>query len=483
MKERESNVWLMTDGLVPRRVTGAVIALLCLAGCARASTQQDLDAWSQVDPARFSGGHTAAPPALEYAPGEPRPLPDDATLDDYIRYAMRHSPALAAAYFRWRAAVERVPQARALPDPELGFGIVLDQVDRDSERMGERYSISQMFPWFGKLDLRGDIALTNARAEAQRFEAVRLELADRVTRAWFEYAWLHQAAATARDNRDLLGRLESVARSRFRVGAVGQADVNRAQVELGRLDDQARSLEDMLGPAAAELNAVLGRPAHAPLPGAPVAPSKQSIEALPERADEEWLTLARQRNPELAASRHEVTRERQSMALARKDYYPDIMLGLEYARDGSARMAMMDGGGSDMVVGMISVTVPIRRGRYDAGVREARARLDAAARAVEDREVSLEAALKGALFTYRDSARRLRLYGGTLVPTARQSMATTEVAYRTGTAGFSDLVDAQRVLLEFELAHERAAADRAGALARVRALVGDAIHRDPGPES
>jgi outer membrane protein TolC len=345
-------------------------------------------------------------------------------------------------------------------------------VDRDSERMGERYSISQMFPWFGKLDLRGNIAFANAQAEAQRFEAAGLDLADRVTRAWFEYAWLHQAAATARENRDLLMRLESVARSRLRVGAVSQADVNRAQVELGRLDDQARSLEDMLGPAAAQLNAVLGRPAQARLAGAPIAPSRQVVQPLPERSEEEWLQLARRGNPELAASRHEVTREQQSIELARKDYYPDIMLGVEYARDGGARMAMRDGGGADMVVGMISVTVPIRRGRYDAGVREARARADAAARAVEAREYGLDAELKSALFTYRDTARRLSLYGGTLVPTARQSMATTEAAYRTGDVGFSDLVDAQRVLLEFELAHERAAADRAGALARIRALVG-----------
>jgi outer membrane protein, heavy metal efflux system len=55
---------------------------------------------------------------------------------------------------------------------------------------------------------------------------------------------------------------------------VSQADVNRAQVELGRLDEQLRSLLDMLGPAAAELNAVLGRPAHARLPAAPAAPSR-----------------------------------------------------------------------------------------------------------------------------------------------------------------------------------------------------------------
>jgi outer membrane protein TolC len=62
---------------------------------------------------------------------------------------------------------------------------------------------------------------------------------------------------------------------------------------------------------------------------------------------------------------------------------------------------------------------------------------------------------------------------------ARQTLATTETAFRAGSAGFSDLIDAQRVLLEFALAHERAAADRAQAVTRIRALTGGPPAGDP----
>jgi hypothetical protein len=264
-------------------------------------------AWSDIPELRPRAGRVAEP-----SPGATSGLPEDSTLDDYIAYAMRHSPELDAAWQRWRAAAERVPQAQSLPDPRLGFGIVLDQVDADAEYMGERYSISQMFPWFGKLALRGDVALEDAQVEARRFEAARLALVERVTEAWFELAWLHQAVATARENRELMIHLESVARARYRVGAVSQADVNRAQVELGRLDDQLRSLEDMRGPAAATLNAVLGRPAHARLPGQFDAPSRQPPAPLPELDDAQWLALARTRNPELAAAQHRVAREQRA---------------------------------------------------------------------------------------------------------------------------------------------------------------------------
>jgi outer membrane protein TolC len=139
------------------RLTGAAAILLAVSLLASAAAQAQPQA---SDSGAHVGGHSErmAGPRLD-ALAE---LPADAGLDDLIRYAMQHSPELAVAYHRWRAAAERAPQARSLPDPELGLGVVLDQVDRDSEYMGERYSISQMFPWFGKLGLKGDIAIEEA---------------------------------------------------------------------------------------------------------------------------------------------------------------------------------------------------------------------------------------------------------------------------------------------------------------------------------
>jgi outer membrane protein, heavy metal efflux system len=401
-------------------------------------------------------------------------LQEGAGLDELIRRALEHNPEVGVAYHRWRASIARVPQARSLPDPQLGLGFIFDEVDRNTEYMGERYSISQMFPWFGKLGLQGDIAMQEAEAEARRYEAARLAVVAEVTAAWFEYAWLREAAATARQNLDLMMRLESVARAMYRAGEASLSDVSRAQVELGRLDDQLSSFTDMLGPAAAALNAALGRPAHAPLP-VPAAPSQEGVPPLPAGDDEAWLASARERNPGLAATRHAIEREQQEVALARREYFPDVMLGLEYERATGGRIAMMDGGGRDMLVGMISVNVPIRRGRRDAMVNEARARLAATGREAHAQEAALETELKTALFSWRDGVRRLQLYGSTLLPQARQSLATTETAYRAGDAGFSDLIDAQRVLLEFQLAHERAAADRAIARARILALAGEPI--------
>jgi len=64
------------------------------------------------------------------------------------------------------------------------------------------------------------------------------------------------------------------------------------------------------------------------------------------------------------------------------------------------------------------------------------------------------------------------LFRDTLVPKARQSLKATEAAFRAGNANFVDLVDAERVLLEFQLSQERALADQAQHVARLEMLVG-----------
>lgn len=452
----------------------AVFFVLVLAGCAGSIPRSvEMSSYAQAPPAfqhGFPGHNAELPEAMESGPDAP--LPEEAKLEDFVRYALGHHPDLDAAFQRWRAAVERIPQARTLPDPRVSLAVVLDQVDSSAEYMGEQYTIEQMFPWFGTLALGGDMALARAHAEAQRYEATRLQVVDQVSRAYFEYAFQCHAVLIAGENLDLLVDLEAVTRTMFRTGAATLADVNRAQIEIGRLDDQVRSLEDLVGVAAAELNVALGRSVHARLPATPMRPTLHVMAALPAYTDAQWLVLARQNNPELVAARHDAEQQHLAIALARKSYYPDVAVGVEYARDGSARLAMIDQGGADMIAGMISVSVPIWRGKYEAGVREAQALASEAHRRIESREIRLEADLKRELVNHRDSLRKLELYGDTLLPMARQTLTTTEMAYRAGTASFSELIDTQRVLLEFALAHERAAAVQAQAHTSIQALVG-----------
>jgi outer membrane protein TolC len=396
-------------------------------------------------------------PALDEASG----------LGDYLAYAALNNPGLEAAFNRWKAAVERVPQAEALPDPQLTYAYYIREVETRVGPQQQRIGLKQMFPWFGVRHLRGDAAMQTARAAEQRYRAAKLKLFRRVRDAYYEYNYLGRAIGIVREQRDLLRYMERVLRERYRVGDAQHADLVRAQVELGKLEDRLRALEDLRGPAAARLNAALNRPVAAPVPW-PAGVPHRMLNA----GDEEVLAWMEEGNPELEALRHEVMREDAGILLARKEYYPDVTLGLDYIDTDDALMPGTSDSSKDPVIAMLSLNLPIWRGKLDAGVREARARRRAAVAARSEQVNGLRAEVKMVLYKVRDAERRMLLYRNTLVPKARQSLKASQTAFQAGTATFLEVLDAVRALLEFELSYERALADHVQRLAELEMLVG-----------
>ncbi|GAH83671.1 unnamed protein product, partial [marine sediment metagenome] len=118
-----------------------------------------------------------------------------------------------------------------------------------------------------------------------------------------------------------------------------------------------------------------------------------------------------------------------------------------------------------------------------AGVREARHTRQQAVAGRADRLNTLNAELALAVFRFRDAERKIDLYRDTLLPKARQSVKATEASFRAGGGTFLDLIDTQRILLEFELAYERALASRMQRLAELEKLVGKEIPTSVDPQA
>jgi outer membrane protein TolC len=399
-------------------------------------------------------------------------LTGDSALSDYLAYAALNNPGLEAAFNRWKAALERVPQVRSLPDPRFNYAYFIQEVETRVGPQEHKVGLAQMFPWFGKLELRGDVALEAANAERQRYEAAKLELFYRVKKAYFEYYHVGRAIAITDENVQLLAYLEGVARAKYKAGAPTHAAVIKAQVELGKLEERARALRDLAGPVAAQLNAALNRRSDAALP-LPAAIPEEEVEF----TDQQLYSRLKEGNPELKTIDSVAARDRAAVDLAQKGYFPDITVGLDYVDTDSALMPGTEDSGKDPVVGMISVNLPIWRDKYRAAEREARARYDASLKERSNRENSLMASLEMALYGFRDAERKIDLYRDTLIPKANQSLKVTQQAYEAGSADFLDLIDAQRVLLEFELSYERALTNRAQRLAEIEMLVGADVPR------
>jgi len=438
-------------------------------------------------------------------------LGDRSTLPDYLAYAALNNGGLEAAFNEWKAAIERIPQMRALPDPQFTYRYFISEIESQDPQV-QGLNLAQAFPWFGKLELQGDIAAEQARAARARYEAAKLKLFYQVKSAYAEYYYLGRAIDVVAKTRGLIVYLEQVAQTRYAAGSAAHADVIRAQVELATLDDRLTALRTLRPAVMARLNAAMNRPVEAILPW----PAELPQDPL-EESDEAVLSQARRRNPDLAALDHDIARWRHAVALARLAYYPDVTLGFDYTDVRAARRAPGQGlnsteaqrsliqlsqgrgdlldvfniprsfapdprppdSGRDVWMVYMSINVPVWYDKYRAGEREAENLYYAAIARKRDRESELDAEIRWVLYHVRDAERRISLYRDTLLPKAEESLSATQTAYQGAKAAFSDLLDAERVLLEFELARYRASADRAQRRAELDMLAGSAVWPEP----
>lgn len=421
-----------------------------------------------------------AAPAIQAEGGPVSPsaggmnLGEESTLDDYLAYAALHNPGLQAAFERWKAALARVGQAGALPDPRFTFSYSIEEVETRVGPQRRSVALTQTFPWLGKLKARRDAAARATDAAEQEYEAVRLDLFSRVKQAYYEYYYLARAVESATENVQLLTYLEEVALTAYASGAGAHGDAIKAQIELGKTEDLLYSLQDRRGPILARLNAELNRPPDADLPW------PQTIDRPePLFTDEQvyaWLV----ESPRLKAAGFAAESGKAQWSLSRKQWIPDLTLGLKVIDTDPARMPGVEDSGKDPVVATFSVNLPLWWGKHRAAAKEKEAQYQAALHQRTDLANTLATQVSSALYGYRDAQRKIDLYGHSLLPKAEQHFEVTQQAFASGMASFLDLIDAQRTLLEFQLALERARADRWQKLAELEKLVGRELS---GPSS
>ncbi len=403
--------------------------------------------------------------------GPSQPTLDDASSpDDYVRYALFHSPEVESAYQTWRAASERLPQVSALPDPRLSVGFFLDEVETRTGAQQARLGMQQTFPWPGKLSDREDAAGRAAMASWRRFEGVRLALSERVVAALHELAYLDASTRITQENLDLLRSFEQVVRARYRVGVGSHPELVRAQVELGQLEDRLLQLRALRPPLVGELNALLNRDATASVPVLDRLPARVAIgDAAP------LAEIARRTNPGLLALDEQIAEQRLLTEVARADGLPDLTIGLDYLVTDEASNSAIAESGDDPIMLTLGVNVPLWRDKYNAGVRETIARRLAVSSRRADEANRIASALHRAWFEHTDADRRVRLYDKTLIPKATESLRASLAGFRAGETSLLDLLDTERTLLEFAIASERARSERGKALARLHTLVGEQV--------
>ncbi len=391
-------------------------------------------------------------------------------LPDYLSHAALNNAELKSKFEGWRAALEQIPQAKALDDPKFTYSYFIESVETRVGPQENKFSLIQMFPWFGEIEARTDAASAKAKAAQRRYESAKLQLFQQVKDAYYEFSYLATAIGIAKENLALLKHFEEVARAKYRTSEATHPDVIRAQIELARLEDVLNSLQKLKEPTVARLNSFLNRQAGEDLDW-PQKPVPVKVELV----REEIITKIIRKNPELSELDWQTASARAEVELAKKKFYPDIGVGVDWIQTGDARTPGVRDSGKDAVALMFSINIPLWQDSYQAAERQARAKV----RSYHHKKIDLQnqkifQALQ-VVYNIEDSKRKMVLYGNTLVAKAQELVQSSEAAYRAGTIDFLSLIDAQRMLLNYQLNHERAIIDNQQSIAELESLTGEQL--------
>jgi outer membrane protein TolC len=152
--------------------------------------------------------------------------------------------------------------------------------------------------------------------------------------------------------------------------------------------------------------------------------------------------------------------------------YPMVGLGLNYSliRKSATAMGAPDMNGKDMVMPMVTVTLPIYRKKYNAMIREADFMEKATSENYQAAANSLQAEYYQAVQLYQDAQRRIKLYDNQY-QLASKSLDLMLKSFSVSSSALTDVLRIRQQTLDYEVKQVEAVADFNTAIAWLKRLM------------
>lgn len=313
------------------------------------------------------------------------------TLNEYLIIAGENNLGLKASYAAFEGALERIPQAKALPDPSLSFGYFISPVETRVGPQIARISLSQMFPWFGTSAAREDAASYAAKVKFKEFLDSKNLLFREVKQTWYSLYEVDRLLILEKKNKELLLTLKAIALKKFENGSGSLSDVVRVELIIENSETDIQILKEEKRPIEVKFNLLLNREDALNI-------------SIPDSLEIEKLEMAFQKdsllsnNPLVQAQTLSIKSKEASKIAVRKMLWPKFGLGLDYAIVGERRDIVLEDNGKDILMPMVTVSLPIFRKKYKSAISEVDLQIESLAFSKADLENRLLTNYERALF-------------------------------------------------------------------------------------
>ena len=409
------------------------------------------------------------------------------SLSYYLELAAKNNPGVKAKYMEYSAALEKVPQASSLPDPEIQFGYFIKPMQLMAGNEVADIRMMQMFPWFGVLKSAKDEASKMSVVKFENFRDTRDKLYLNVKSSYYKVYRTAKEIVVAKKNLDILHSLEQIVLVRFSTGGAGSSSSNkpaiassgggmgssmggrskndmvnllRVQIEIHELENKVALLQDQLKTDKISFNRYLNR-----FPSSEVFIG-DSLTEVPVPSD--ILTLADSLVNHPMVKMYEAESDANSARLSKVNRmgYPMVGLGVDHMviakRDGNTSIM----NGNDMNMAMVSITLPIFRKKYKAMRHEVELMRDASTLSAENALNDLRVIFQETTENLNDAARRIKLYTDQSM-LAEKSVKLLISSFSANGADFEEVLRMEQQLLNYQLKQVEAVVDINTSIARL----------------
>ncbi len=445
------------------------------------------------------------------------------SLSFYLELAEKNNPGLQVKYLEYSAALEKVPQAGTLPDPTAQVGFFLKPMELLGGNQISNIEAMQMFPWFGTLKAAKDEASQMAIMKFEEATDIRNLLFSQVKTSWYRLYQKKLEIGILKENLELLRTLEKIVLSTYisskssgssgspasgntatpamttsnaggmdgmqnrasnqSVPAIsggmdmgggsssmsstgsGMVDVLRVQMEIAELENRMAVTQDLLVTEIALFNSLLDRTSEMPV----FVPD--SLGPIVPAVDLNAMADSLRNNPMLRMTLAQRAAGQAQQVMAEKMSKPMIGVGANYMliEKRAGNPSMMNG--KDMIMPMVSFTIPFFSKKYKAMEREAGFKIEASEKSYENTLNVLEVSFLERVKQFEDAGRRLTLYQNQAA-LAGISVQLLITAFSASNSGFEEVLRMQAQLLDYALKELSALTDRNIAVSQLEYLAG-----------
>ncbi|MEP1033161.1 TolC family protein [Ekhidna sp.] len=362
------------------------------------------------------------------------------TLEDYFQIAAENNPGLQANYITFEAALERIPQANSLPDPTFSFGYFISPVETRVGPQRARFSLTQMFPWFGTLKASGDVAALNAEAQYQTFLDAKNKLYYQVAAAYYPLYELNKWIELESNNAEILKSYKTIATTKFENDEGTLIDALRVDIMLKDALTNLEILRKKKQPLVTLFNKLLDREEKAEV----VVTDSLMASNLAINGDS-LLT----NNPLLDELDIRLEASRKQKVLAEKQGLPKLGVGLDYVIVGKRTDMAVPDNGQNALMPMVTVGIPIFRAKYKSAKKEALLMQESYSLQKKERINQLISRYEMADFDREKYQDLLQLYDKQIAET-QQVLNLLLSAYRNSGGAFEEVLRTQQQLLKYK---------------------------------